>query len=89
MTGNLTPAIGIILELSMWDCTDNVRTHMLDPRVPDPPSQWMNASAPAMDRTTSFPERGLDGKILILPRREIDYPHAVRAHRGLPSFTPH
>nr|VWP00052.1 Zn(2)-C6 fungal-type domain-containing protein [Ganoderma boninense] len=40
-------------------------------------NQWM-AKPPPADRTASFPERDLAGNVLILERRECDYPQAAK-----------
>ncbi|TBU29208.1 hypothetical protein BD311DRAFT_721123 [Dichomitus squalens] len=43
----------------------------------DVPS-WSTSSGPPVDRTAYFPEHGANGQILVLPRREQDYPHAAK-----------
>ncbi|KAI1788014.1 hypothetical protein LXA43DRAFT_1097696 [Ganoderma leucocontextum] len=51
---------------------------IINPLASGASSHWTTASAPATDRTALFPECGPDGKVLVLPRREIDYPHAAK-----------
>ncbi|TBU61732.1 hypothetical protein BD310DRAFT_812828, partial [Dichomitus squalens] len=39
---------------------------------------WSSVCAPPLDRTASFPERNANGQVLVLPRREQDYPRAAK-----------